>query len=204
MATDPQFTPFSLLPDSRPPWKEFTFSMVTQAAGIALLLWVGLLYPRVLPGPSGDYKAVVLVSTPPPVNHEPAPIREFKLPEPVANLDTPIPENLRLPAPTPKPRTPLVEETQAPKSRDRCQQTQSAPKCSGDSETPGPNQRLLHGKLGHANDGSRSAECANWRLRRSQRSAGKRKQQWQTGDHRATRILRPTGRSGIRKWYWWR
>ena len=89
--------------------------MVTQAAGIALLLWVGLLYPRVLPGPSGDYKAVVLVSTPPPVNHEPAPIREFKLPEPVANLDTPIPENLRLPAPTPKPRTPPVEETQAPK-----------------------------------------------------------------------------------------
>jgi TonB family protein len=74
-----------------------------------------LLYPRVLPKPAGDYKAVVLVSTPPPVNHEPAPIREFKIPDPVANLDTPIPENLRLPAPTPKPRPTVVEETQAPK-----------------------------------------------------------------------------------------
>ena len=115
MASDPQFAPFSLLPDSRPPWKEFTFSMVTQAGAIALLLWVGLLYPRILPKPSGDYKAVVLVSTPPPVNHEPAPIREFKVPEPVAHLDTPIPENLRLPAPKPKPRANVVEETQAPR-----------------------------------------------------------------------------------------
>jgi len=115
MASDPQIAPFSLLPDSRPPWKEFTFSMVTQAGAIALLLWIGLLYPRVLPKPSGDYKAVVLVGTPPPVNHEPAPIREFKVPEPVAHLDTPLPENLRLPAPKPKPRADVVEETQAPK-----------------------------------------------------------------------------------------
>jgi TonB family protein len=115
MASDPQFTPFSLLPDSRPPWKEFTFSMVTQAAGIAFLLWIGLLYPRVMPRPSGDYKAVVLVSTPPPVNHEPAPVREFKLPDPVAHLDTPIPENLRLPARPPKPRVNAVEDTLAPK-----------------------------------------------------------------------------------------
>jgi len=89
--------------------------MVTQAGAIALVLWIGLLYPRVLPKPSGDYKAVVLVSTPPPVNHEPAPIREFKVPEPVAHLDTPLPENLRLPAPKPKPRADVVEETQAPK-----------------------------------------------------------------------------------------
>jgi len=115
MAFDPQSTPFSLLPDSRPPWKEFTFSMVSQAGLIALLLWMGLLYPRVLAKPAGDYKAVVLVSTPPPVNHEPAPVREFKIPEPVAHLDTPIPENLRLPAPTPKPRPTVVEEAQAPK-----------------------------------------------------------------------------------------
>ena len=115
MASDRQFAPFSLLPDSRPPWKEFTLSMVTQAGAIALLLWMGLLYPRVLPKPTGDYKAVVLVSTPPPVNHEPAPIREFKIPEPVAHLDTPIRENLRLPVPRPKPRANVVEETQDPK-----------------------------------------------------------------------------------------
>lgn len=114
MSSDPQNTPFSLLPEARPPWKEFVFSMATQAGGIALLLWVGLLYPRVIPSRAGDYKAVVLVTTPPPVNHQPAPVREFKVPEPVAHLDTPIPENLRLPARTPKPKV-TVEDTQAPK-----------------------------------------------------------------------------------------
>ena len=88
--------------------------MVTQAGAIALLLWIGLLYPRVMPSPSGDYKAIVLVTTPPPVNHQPAPVREFKIPEPVAHLDTPIPENLRLPARTPKPRV-NVEEAPVPK-----------------------------------------------------------------------------------------
>jgi TonB family protein len=114
MPSDPQNTPFSLLPESRPPWKEFIFSMATQAGGIAVLLWVGLLYPRVIPARAGDYKAVVLVTTPPPVNHQPAPVREFKVPQPVAHLDTPIPENLRLPARTPKPKA-TVEDAQAPK-----------------------------------------------------------------------------------------
>jgi TonB family protein len=56
---------------------------------------------------------MALVTTPPPVNHQPAPVREFKVPEPVAQLNTPIPENLRLPAPSPKPKV-IVEETQAP------------------------------------------------------------------------------------------
>jgi TonB family protein len=114
MAPDPQNAPFSLLPDARPPWKEFVLSMVTQGGTIALLLWVGVLRPQILTPPARDYHAVALVSTPPPVNHQPAPVREFKVPEPVAHLDTPIPENLRLPAPTPKPRV-NAEEAQAPK-----------------------------------------------------------------------------------------
>src|SRR6201997_3840674 len=114
MASVPQHTPFSLLPDSRPPWKEFVFSMVTQGGAIALLLWIGIFRPQILTPPARDYHAIALVETPPPVNHEPAPVREFKVPEPVAHLDTPIPQNLRLPAPTPKPRvTPEVAE--APK-----------------------------------------------------------------------------------------
>src|SRR6266404_9752145 len=115
MAFDPRHTPFSLLPDSKPPWKEFAFSMVTQGGAIALLLWVGIFRSQILTPPARDYHAVAVVSTPPPVNHEPAPIREFKVPEPVAHLDTPLPENLRLPAPKPKPRADVVEETQAPK-----------------------------------------------------------------------------------------
>ena len=114
MASDPQNMPFSLLPDSRPPWKEFVFSMVTQGGTIALLVWVGIFRPQILTPPARDYHAIALVSTPPPVNHQPAPVREFKVPEPVAHLDTPIPENLRLPAPRPKPRV-NVEDAQAPK-----------------------------------------------------------------------------------------
>jgi TonB family protein len=114
MASDPRHTPFSLLPDSRPPWKEFVFSMVTQGGAIALLLWIGIFRPQILTSPARDYHAIALVETPPPVNHEPQPLREFKVPEAVAHLDTPIPENLRLPAPTPKPRV-SPEVSEAPK-----------------------------------------------------------------------------------------
>src|SRR5215472_4490737 len=115
MASDPINTPFSLLPDSRPPWREFVFSMVTESAAIALLLWVGLLYPRVIKQPENNYHTLVaLVDTPPPVNHKPAPVREFKVPEPVAHRDTAIPDNPRLPVPRPKPHV-NVEEAQAPK-----------------------------------------------------------------------------------------
>ena len=114
MASDPQHTPFSLLPDSRPPWKEFVFSMVTQGGAIALLLWIGIFRPQILTPPARDYHAISLVETPPPVNHQPAPVREFRVPEPVAHLDTPLPENLRLPAPTPKPRV-NTEVAEAPK-----------------------------------------------------------------------------------------
>ena len=113
MASDPLKTPFALLPDRRPPWKEFTFSMVTQGAAIVLILWIVGLRAQMLPAPQHNYIEMALVSTPPPVNHKPAPVREFKVPEPVAQLNTPIPENLRLPSPTPKPKV-NVEETQAP------------------------------------------------------------------------------------------
>jgi TonB family protein len=96
------------LPPSRPPWKEFFFSTVTQGIAAAILLWVGVMRPQILTPPAHDHQVIALVSTPPPVNHEPAPVREFKLPPSVARLEAPIPENLRLPAPTPKPK---VEES---------------------------------------------------------------------------------------------
>jgi TonB family protein len=87
--------------------------MVTQGAACVLILWVVGLRAQILKAPSRDYHEMALVTTPPPVNHQPAPVREFKVPEPVAQLNTPIPENLRLPAPTPRPKV-IVEETQAP------------------------------------------------------------------------------------------
>jgi TonB family protein len=103
-----QIAPFSLLPQSRPPWKEFLFSSVTQAVGVALLLWVGVLHPQILTPPARDYHAVELVATPPPVNHEPAPVKQFKLPT-VARIEPPTPATLHTPTPIPK-----VRETETP------------------------------------------------------------------------------------------
>jgi len=113
MAPDALKIPFALLPDRRPPWKEFVFSMVTQGGAIVLILWIVSLRPQIMAAPQHDYREMGLVTTPPPVNHQPAPVREFKVPEPVAQMNTPIPENLRLPSPTPKPKV-AVEETPAP------------------------------------------------------------------------------------------
>jgi TonB family protein len=97
--------PFSLLPYRRPPWREFVFIMGVQALGLFALVWVGVLNLNVLPDPIRDYHFIRLVDTPPPVNLEPAPVKEIPAPR-VARLETPAPEVLRLP-PTvvqPKPR----------------------------------------------------------------------------------------------------
>lgn len=94
---------FSLLPERKPPWTEFAFSTVTQALAIAFLLWIRLLNPEVLTQEQHEYRAVTVVTTPTPVNHQPQPLR--KLPEPVvvARVDPP-PEVLHVPAPNPKPK----------------------------------------------------------------------------------------------------
>src|ERR1700730_6878978 len=65
---------FSLLPERKPPWIEFTFSTGTQALVIALFVWVRVLHPEVLSTPEHDYRVVTLVSTPAPVNHQPQPL----------------------------------------------------------------------------------------------------------------------------------
>ena len=96
MASDPLKMTFALLPDRRPPWKEFAFSYVTQSVLIALLVWMGTLRPLRITPPARDYRDMALVTTPPPVNHEPAPVREFKVPEPVAYRDTPLPDLARM------------------------------------------------------------------------------------------------------------
>jgi TonB family protein len=109
MPVPQQIAPFSLLPEPRPPWKEFVFSTVTQGGAIALLLWVGVLRPQILAPAARDYHAVELVATPPPVNHEPAPVKQFKVPPIEARLVPPTPETLHVPAPVPK-----VHETETP------------------------------------------------------------------------------------------
>ena len=79
-----------------------------QAVVIAILVWIPVLHPEILQGPTKDYHAIELVPTPVPVNH--APQRQLPKPVLVANLDPP-PAALQLPAPQPKPK---IEATPAP------------------------------------------------------------------------------------------
>ena len=102
---------FSLLPDRRPPWKEFVFSMGTQSVALLLLAWLAVLHPAVLVSPNRDYHAIELVSTPVPVNHEPAPVKVFKAPV-MANLAPVPPSALKMPDEI-KPK--VREETPAPR-----------------------------------------------------------------------------------------
>jgi len=99
---------FSLLPDKRPPWKEFVLTMGTQGVALWVLAWVGVLHPEILTLPAHDYHFVQLVNTPPPVNHQPAPVRLLHPPE-IARVENPKP--LRLPPETVKPK---VEAAPAP------------------------------------------------------------------------------------------
>lgn len=83
---------FALLPRSRTPWTEFVFSTGGQAAAVAFLIWVRLLYPSIISAPEHTYRSVELVATPVPINLQPQ--RKTAL---VARLD--VPSNaLRLPA----------------------------------------------------------------------------------------------------------
>jgi TonB family protein len=103
---------FSMLPETRKPWTEFVFSTGLQAAAVALLIWVHLLYPSVVTAPEHTFRSVELVSTPVPVNHQPQPVRRLEQPVVVAKLDPPA-DALRLPAP--KSKVPVkVEDDPAP------------------------------------------------------------------------------------------
>ena len=110
MYSTPDHGLFSLLPDRRPPWKEFLFSMGTESIALLLLAWVAVLHPNVLVPPTRDYHAIELVPTPVPVNHEPAPVKVLKAPV-MANLAPVPPATIKLPA-EPKPK---VQEAPAPR-----------------------------------------------------------------------------------------
>ena len=112
MPVSPQHGPFSPLPQWRPPWKEFILSLGTQGLVCFLLLWVGVLHPEILVPRARDYHFIRLVDTPPPVNHEPAPVRLLERPSVVVRVDKPVPDNLRLPVRPPKPK---LEVDLAPK-----------------------------------------------------------------------------------------
>src|ERR1700687_4384870 len=95
--------PFSLLPDRRPPWKQFILTMGLQGIGLFVLAWAAVLNLAVLDQPVHDYHFIRLVETPPVENHEPAPARQIPPPR-VARLETPPAEVLRVPPPVEKPK----------------------------------------------------------------------------------------------------
>ena len=101
---------FSLLPETRKPWTEFVFSTGMQAAVVALLIWVRLLYPNVVAAPEHTFRSIELVSTPVPVNHQPQPPLPLRQPAVIAQLGPPA-DALRLPAPLPKTQVKVQEDT---------------------------------------------------------------------------------------------
>src|SRR5260370_22162023 len=72
----PQSGLFSLLPERKPPWIEFSVSSGIQVLLVALFLWVRMLHPDVLSTPEHEYRVVTLVTTPAPVNHQPQPLEK--------------------------------------------------------------------------------------------------------------------------------
>jgi TonB family protein len=105
--------PFSLLPDRRPPWKQFVLTMGLQGLALFVFAWTAVLNLAVLDQPVHDYHFIRLVETPPPEIHEPAPVRQIPPPR-VARVETPPAEVLRVPAPEVKPKTPPAEALVAP------------------------------------------------------------------------------------------
>jgi len=110
--------PFSLLPDRRPPWKEFVLTMGLQGLALFVLAWAAVLNLAVLDQPVHDYHFIRLVETPPPENHEPAPVREIPPQRAVAQvekpLETPPAEVLRVPPPEAMPKVAPEEAPVAP------------------------------------------------------------------------------------------
>jgi TonB family protein len=99
---------FSPLPRYNVPWSDFALSYCVQAVVVAILVWIPVLHPEILQGPTKDYHAIELVPTPVPFTR--APQRQLPKPVLVANLDR-TPAALQLPAPQPKPK---IEATPAP------------------------------------------------------------------------------------------
>jgi TonB family protein len=106
MSEPPMFT---LLPEPKSRWREFVFGYGINGLALSALVLVALLRPQIITEAVKDYHIVTLVSTPAPVNHQPAPIRVIEQPKVVAELKEPIPDNRKLIAPKPKVEVP--EET---------------------------------------------------------------------------------------------
>src|SRR5438132_13535713 len=105
MSSFPQSGVVALLPESQPPWKEFIFSMGTQALALFFLFLIGISHPAVLVPLPSDYHFIRLVATPPPVNQQPSPTRLLDKQSVVAQREPPTDDTLPIPADLPKPKS---------------------------------------------------------------------------------------------------
>jgi TonB family protein len=111
MIPQTSYGPVSMLPDRRPPWKEFGLSLGSQGILVIAFLSIGILHPNMLTPVPRDYHAIQLVNTPEPVNQEPAPVRPIKAPT-VTELKAPS-ESLKLPQA--RPRVPVDDPPTVPR-----------------------------------------------------------------------------------------
>lgn len=103
MPYTPQQEQFALLPESQPPWTQFVLSMGAQSLTVVMLAWLAVLHPAVLRPAAHDYHFVPLVSTPAPINHQPAPVSVFEKPLVIPRLA--VPGDLQLPVERPEPES---------------------------------------------------------------------------------------------------
>jgi TonB family protein len=103
-----------LLPEPRTRWEKFVLSYGIQSLVLTFFVIAAIVYPEVLVLPVHDYHFISLVNTPPPVPQKPAPVKNFPTPK-IAELVTPRPEALRVPAELTAPKKPEAPEAQAPK-----------------------------------------------------------------------------------------
>jgi TonB family protein len=113
MSLQEEYIPFSQLPPYRPPWRQAALSMVLEVGALVAVAWVGILRPVVFEPPHHNYNTIALVETPPPINHEPQPIRRIVVEQPKVVLREPPPDSLRMPA-LPKPKPQVQPEEKAP------------------------------------------------------------------------------------------
>ena len=162
-----------MLPYRRPPWREFALIMGVQAIAVFILTWVGVLNLGMLPSPVHDYHFIRLVDTPPPVNLEPAPVKEIPVTR-VARIETPSPGCTSVAAACGSTEASPRGCTSCPHHRDRSPQSgRSSADRRGDSTATGKDEYFFYRQFGGAHHRRRTKECANrwvWRSQRCTRS----------------------------------
>ncbi|HUB01580.1 MAG TPA: energy transducer TonB [Terriglobales bacterium] len=102
-----------LLPEPGTRWGRFVFSYGVQSLVLAVFVIMAVAHPEILVMPIHDYHFIGLVNTPPPVPQQPAPLKNFPTPK-MAEVATPRPQALRVPAELVPPKKALVTDVQPP------------------------------------------------------------------------------------------